>query len=274
MKHLIFNNFKNLNNLKFKIGKNNFISKHAVIHDNVTIGNNNKIHEGVIIYPNTIIGDNNNIFPRNVLGEFPVTSDDKYNNYKYKTKGLIIGNNNLFHVNNIIFSGIDNNTFIGNNNKFLAEIHIGHDVQIFDNVTFYARSIAAGYSIYLNYSNIGMFASINQKIVVGQYSMIGANNTITKHVFPYYININNKIHRLNEKKIPNNVKLYDNVLKEINMNLINKDLNLSKYNIPKDINNTLLEYTKYLDKGSLKISKKDTFEWGDNGECYIDKIEK
>jgi len=249
MKHLIFNNFKNLNNLnnlKFKIGKNNFISKHAIIHDNVTIGNNNKIHEGVIIYPNTIIGDNNNIFPRNILGEFPVSSDDNYHNYNYNTKGLIIGNNNLFHVNNIIFSGIENKTFIGNNNKILAENHIGHDVKILNNVTFYPRCIAGGYSIYLNYSNIGMSSIMHQKIVVGQYSMIGANNTVTKHVFPYYININNKLHRLNEAKISKDMNIYDETLKEINKNIMSKKFDLSKYNTTKDIHEILSEYTKYI----------------------------
>ena len=229
-----------------RIGKNNFISKNAVIHDNVTIGNNNKIHEGVIIYPNTIIGDNNNIFPRNILGEFPVSSDDNYN-YHHNTKGLIIGNNNLFHVSNIIFSGISNKTCIGNNNKFLAENHIGHDVKICNNVTFYPRCIAGGYSIYLNNSNIGMSSIMHQKIVIGQYSMIGANNTITKHVFPYYININNKIHRLNEKKIPKDINIYDTNLKEIN-NILNTniDLDLSKYNITKEIHEILSEYIKYI----------------------------
>lgn len=252
MKHIFnnLNNFKNLNNLnnlKSKIGKNNIISKNAIIHDNVTIGNNNKIHDGVIIYPNTTIGDNNNIFPRNILGEFPVSSDDKYINYNYKTKGLIIGNNNLFHVNNIIFSGIDNKTFIGNNNKFLAENHIGHDVKILNNVAFYPRCIAGGYSIYLNNSNIGMSSIIHQKIVIGQYSMIGANNTITKNVFPYYININNKLHRLNGSKISKNINIYDTTLKEIN-NIMNKnvELDLSKYNITKEMHEILTEYIKYI----------------------------
>jgi UDP-N-acetylglucosamine acyltransferase len=206
--------FKNI-----KIGKNNFISPNAIIHDNVTIGDNNNIYENVIIYPNTTIGNNNNIFPRNIIGEFPISSSDKFKSYDFNlTKGVTIGNNNLFHVNNIIFSGIDDKTFIGDSNKFLAENHLAHDVKVMNNVTFYPRCIQGGYSIYLNNSNVGMGAIIHQKTVVGQYSMIGANSTVTKHVFPYYININNKIHRLNESKIPSYVKEYDDVLKEIDSN--------------------------------------------------------
>ena len=220
---MLLRSFKNL-----KIGKNNFISPKAIIHDNVTIGDNNNIYDDVIIYPNTLIGNNNNIFPRNIIGEFPISSDDKYNKYDFNlTKGVEIGNNNLFHVSNIIFSGIDDKTFIGNNNKFLAENHIAHDVKVFNNVTFYPRCIPGGYSVYLDYSNIGMSAIIHQKTVVGQYSMIGANSTITKNVFPFYININNKLHRLNEKKIPDGVKKYDDILQEINNNYIKKNYELS-----------------------------------------------
>jgi UDP-N-acetylglucosamine acyltransferase len=230
--------FKNL-----KIGKNNLISPKAILYDDVTIGDNNNIYDDVIIYPNTTIGNNNNIFPKNIIGEFPVSSDDKYNTYNFNlTKGVSIGDNNLFHVSNIIFSGIDNKTFIGNNNKFLAENHIAHDIKVINNVTFYPRCILGGYSIYLDNSNIGMSAIIHQKIVVGQYSMIGANSTITKHVFPYYINIGNKLHRLNEKKIPENVKQYDNILQEINKNFILKKYDTSKYKLSNEIDDILTEY--------------------------------
>ena len=75
---MLLRSFKNL-----KIGKNNFISPKAIIHDNVTIGDNNNIYDDVIIYPNTLIGNNNNIFPRNIIGEFPISSDDKYNKYDF-----------------------------------------------------------------------------------------------------------------------------------------------------------------------------------------------
>jgi hypothetical protein len=75
--------------------------------------------------------------------------------------------------------------------------------------------------------------------------MIGANNTITKHVFPYYININNKLHRLNETKISKDINIHDTTLKEIN-NIISKNVDLSKYNITKEIHEILTEYTKYI----------------------------
>ncbi len=189
------------------IGKNNYISKKAIIYDNVKIGNNNKIYDDVIIYPNTIIGDNNIFFNGNIIGEYPVQSNGSFQDYDFtKTYGVIIGNNNFFHIKNIVFCGTEVNTTIGNNNKILCDCHINHDCFIGDNVTMYPRSTLCGFVKCLNNSNIGGAAFIHQKKIIGQYSMIGANNFVGKNVFPYYIFINNKCTRLNTLKIPNYIK--------------------------------------------------------------------
>jgi acyl-[acyl carrier protein]--UDP-N-acetylglucosamine O-acyltransferase len=92
---------------------------------------------------------------------------------------------------------------------------------------------------YLNNSNIGMASVIHQRTIVGQYSMIGANNMITKNVFPYYINISNKIHRLNKVKLPEHILNYDQTLREIQHNFENKSYELDKYDLPIDIKNVL-----------------------------------
>jgi UDP-N-acetylglucosamine acyltransferase len=225
------------------IGKNNNISESAIIHNNVVIGDNNYIGDNVVILPNTIIGNNNKIFNGNIIGEFAINSSDDFSEYDlYKCKGVIIGDNNLFHIKNLIFSGIENKTYIGSNNKILGECHIGHDTQIYNNVTIYPRVITGGYSKLLNYSNIGMCAVIHQRKIIGQYSMIGGNNMVTKNVFPYYININNKSHRLNEIKLPEHIKNIDSCLMEIQDNFTKKNYDLSFYNLPNDVINDLNLY--------------------------------
>jgi len=86
------------------IGKNNYIEKGVKIYENVVIGNNNKIYDGTFIYPNTVIGNNNVILNNNILGEYGVEArDDNFEEKKFG--GLIIGNDNYFHVDNIIFNG-------------------------------------------------------------------------------------------------------------------------------------------------------------------------
>ena len=227
--------------MNFKSGFNNIISPSVIIHDNVVIGNNNFIGDNVIIYPNTIIGNNNKIFNGNIIGEFPIhTSLSDYD--LSICKGVIIGDNNILHIKNLLFSGFENPTIIGNNNKILAEVHIGHDTIIKDNVCIYPRVIIGGYSILLDNCNIGMGTVIHQKRTIGQYSMTGANNMVSKHVFPYYININNKITRLNKIKIPIEIIEFDKIdeiLKEIYNNFINKNFDILKYHLSDEIKNVL-----------------------------------
>ena len=228
-----------------KIGKNNYISSSVVMHDNVVIGDNNKIYDDVIIFPNTTIGDNNKIFPRNMFGEVCPTTDEKYQHYDFNLfKGVHIGNNNLFHVENCILAGIYEKTTIGDNNKFLGRVYVGHDANIKNNITFYPNIWVGGHSVFLDHSNIGMGSLINQRVVIGNYSMISSSSIIAKHCFPYYININNKIHRLNDKKNPENLLEYEQFFREINSNINKKNYCIEKYNLPDNILNNINEYIK------------------------------
>lgn len=205
MHKLCIHGFKNL-----KIGKNTYISPTAKIYDNVTIGDNNKIYDDVIIYPNTIIGNNNIIHNRNIIGEIPIQSNGMFQDNDYsKTKGVKIGNNNFFHVGNLIFAGVERQTEIEDGNKLLSECHIDHDVIIYKNVTLYPRVTMAGYSEGLDCSNIGGQAFISQRKIVGQYSMVGGSQLIAKNVFPYFVYINNKITRFNTIKLPEYIKEND-----------------------------------------------------------------
>jgi len=222
---------KVLHSLKNIIGKNNYISRTAIIHENVKIGDNNKIYNNVVIYPNTVIGDNNNIFNNNIIGEYPVQTNTKYRDYDFtKTFGTNIGNNNFFHVRNIIFAGVERPTVINNNNNILAEVHIGHDTIIYNNVTLYPRVITGGFSECMDYSNVGGYGFIQQKKIVGKYCMVGGSQLVAKNVFPYFVYVNGKITRLNH------IKLSDDILKnEIEIKKLaqeyyngNRDLNLNK----------------------------------------------
>jgi UDP-N-acetylglucosamine acyltransferase len=236
MHRYLLNSFYNI-----KIGKNNIISKSVKIYENVIIGNNNKIHDNVVIYPNTIIGDNNIILNNNIIGEYPVQASDNYRDYDFKkVKGTKIENNNFLHVRNIIFAGIKRHTFIGNNNSLLAECHMGHDSIIHNNVTFYPRIIMGGFSEYLDYSNIGGYGFIQQRKIIGQYSMIGGSQLVTKDVFPYFVFVNGKITRLNHIKLSENVINHENELKKIAEEFYkgnNKNINLS--NLSDEIKNDL-----------------------------------
>jgi UDP-N-acetylglucosamine acyltransferase len=231
MHRYLLNSFRNI-----KIGSNNSISKSVKIHENVIIGNNNKIYDDVTIYPNTIIGDNNIILNNNVIGEYPIESKDNYRDYDFnKMKGTIIGNNNFFHIKNITFSGIETPTKINNNNKILAECHIGHDTIINNNVTIYARSMTGGYSEYLDYSNVGVYSFIHQRRIIGQYCMIGGSQLVAKNVFPYFIFIKGKVTRLNNIKLTDEIKKHETELKKLAEEYYNGNKNLVLDNLSDNV---------------------------------------
>jgi UDP-N-acetylglucosamine acyltransferase len=181
------------------IGKNNYIEKGVKILDNVIIGNNNKIYSGTIIYPNTKIGNNNVILDNNIIGEHPIEAKEIFDGKKFG--GVEIGNNNFFHVNNLIFNGYYRKTLIGNNNKILADCHISHDTNIYDNVILYPRVTTGGITILMNYSTMGIGSFIQQNSVLGKYSMIGMGNVASHNVFPFFIYFNQKYLRFNKVKI-------------------------------------------------------------------------
>lgn len=244
-----------------RLGLNNIIKKNVTIYENVIIGNNNKIYENTVIYPNTIIGDNNIILNNNIIGEYPIVSSLNYSNFIEKQyNGVVIGNNNFFHVRNIIFSGYDKRTIIGNNNKLLAENHIGHDTQINDNVVLYPRCITGGYSILLNNSVMGFNSTIQQRMVLGSYSMIGAGNNISHNIFPYYIIINGKYIRLNIKAIPETLLItnFDDELKYIisklkNEKKISYDINNRISLLPENIKINIKDFIKNINIDDVKI---------------------
>jgi acyl-[acyl carrier protein]--UDP-N-acetylglucosamine O-acyltransferase len=235
------------------IGKNNYIEKGVKIYENVVIGDNNKIYKGTVIYPNTVIGNNNVILNDNILGEHPVDSRYKFTEKMFN--GLEIGDNNMFHIRNLVFSGHCRKTKIGDNNKVLAECHIGHDVHIRNNVALYARVLVGGISTLLDNSTMGVQSVIQQRSVIGEYAMLGMGNASSHNIFPFYIYFDRKYVRFNKVKIPeelHGVYNYDSELRAIITDLKNNSCDKSvvdSYNIPDNIKQCI---SSFLDTIEIK----------------------
>ena len=231
------------------IGKNNYIESSVKICENVVIGDNNKIYDGTVIYPNTKIGNNNVILNNNILGEHPVNAKV---NFKEKVfGGLEIGNDNFFHVNNLIFNGYSKKTLIGNNNKLLAESHVGHDTDIHNNVVLYPRVITGGLTTLMDFSTLGMYSSIQQNSVLGSYSMVGMGNHVSHNVFPFFIYLNRTYLRLNTAKIPEELHMnkYENelinLISDLKQNNCDKEL-VRKYNLPDNISAHVYNFINHI----------------------------
>jgi UDP-N-acetylglucosamine acyltransferase len=157
---------------------NNQIHPTAIIGKNVKLGQNNIIGPYCIIYNNTIIG-NNNLFQSSVIVGSPAEHRDYLHNTNNKF-GVIIGNNNVFREFVTINSGTNRETQIGNNVTMLRCSHLGHDVIVEDKVTLSCNVLIGGESYIMEGVNCGLGAVIHQYSVLGAYSMIGMNSTVTK----------------------------------------------------------------------------------------------
>lgn len=158
------------------------IGPYSIIGKNVKIGKNTVIHNHAVI-ENSYIGDNCEIFSGAVIGsmsqDLKSTSEISY---------VVIGNNNTIReyvtINTSSFK--DGKTEIGNNNLFMAYVHIGHDC-ILGNNNILANSVnLGGHCVVENNCVIGGLTGIHQFVRVGSYSMTGGLTRVTQDIPPFF----------------------------------------------------------------------------------------
>jgi UDP-N-acetylglucosamine acyltransferase len=165
------------------IAKNVEIGPYTVIGANVEIGEGTKIASHAVITGRTKIGCNNKIFQFASIGADP--QDLKY---KGEDTLLEIGNNNVFREFCTVNRGTEQGggvTRIGDNNLFMAYVHIAHDCILGNNIVLSNNTSFAGHVIVDNYVVFGGFALIAQFCTVGAYSFVGAATGINKDVLPF-----------------------------------------------------------------------------------------
>lgn len=166
-----------------QIGENVVIGPFTVIGPNVIIGDNTKIGSNVVIKENTTLGKNNTIHPFASIG-----GDPQVINYSNKGSFLEIGDNNTFHENVTINRGDvsgNNLTKIGNNNLFMACVHVAHDCIVHNNTILVNNSVLAGHVILEDYAVVGANCGIHQFCRVGKHSFLARFVPIVKDVLPY-----------------------------------------------------------------------------------------
>ncbi len=154
-----------------------FISSEAVIGDGTTIAHN------TCIYGKTTIGKDNKIFSHTVIGSIP--QDLKFNGEDVE---IIIGDNNTireFTLFNPGTKGGGSKTVIGNNNLFMAYVHLGHDVIISNNCIFANAATLAGHVEVGSFAVIGGMTPIHQFVRIGDYAMIGGASALSQDIPPY-----------------------------------------------------------------------------------------
>ena len=162
------------------------IGPFCIIGDNVEIDSGSSILSHSVVKGPTKIGKNNTIYQFSSIGED--TPDKKYKGEKTE---LIIGDDNIFREGTTIHRGTIQDkalTKIGNNNLFMAYAHVAHDCIVGDSNVFANSAGIAGHVEVGNFVTLGGFSAVHQFCILGDYSFVGMNSSITMDI-PAYVKV-------------------------------------------------------------------------------------
>ncbi|MDE1460388.1 acyl-ACP--UDP-N-acetylglucosamine O-acyltransferase [Spartinivicinus poritis] len=165
---------------KAKVAEGVEVGPWSYIGPEVEIGPGSVIHSHVVIKGPTQIGKNNRIFQFASVGE-----DCQDKKYQGEPTRLEIGDNNIIREGCTIHRGTvqDNSaTIIGNNNLFMAYVHVGHDSIIEDDCIFANNAAIAGHVKVGRGAILGGYTTVHQFCMVGAYSMSAAHTAVFKDI--------------------------------------------------------------------------------------------
>jgi UDP-N-acetylglucosamine acyltransferase len=166
-----------------RIAEDVTIGPWTIIGPDVEIGSGTWIGPHVVIRNSTKIGRDNEIFQFASIGEDP--QDKKYQGEK---TFLEIGDRNVIREFCTFNRGtVQDNTVtrIGDDNLFMAYVHIAHDCRVGNHTIFANNASLAGHVIVEDYAILGGFAGVFQSCRVGANSFASMGAMIDKDVPPF-----------------------------------------------------------------------------------------
>ncbi len=168
-----------------ELGSDVKIGAYSVVGANVKIDNGTVVAPHVFIDGHTSIGKNNKIFSYTAIGGEPQSVS-----YKDEPTKTVIGDNNVFRENITVNRGtvIDEGiTSIGDNNLFMAYVHIAHDCRLGSNLLFSNNASLAGHVRCGDHVVLAGYTLIHQFVRIGEYSFCGVNTYCTLDIPPFML---------------------------------------------------------------------------------------
>jgi UDP-N-acetylglucosamine acyltransferase len=166
-----------------RIGDGTTIGPNCVIGPAVRIGRGCRIGASVVIEGETEIGDSTQIYPMASIGLAP--QDLKY---KGEHTRLRIGRRNIvreFVTINRGTVGGGGETVIGDDNLFMAYVHVAHDCHVGSHTIFGPHATLGGHVEVEDYANISAGSAVHQYCRVGRHGFIGGYSVVTKDALPF-----------------------------------------------------------------------------------------
>ena len=168
-----------------RLGENVHVGPFSVIGAGVEVGDGSWIGPHVVINGPTRIGRQNRIFQFSSLGEAP--QDLKYAGEPTR---LEVGDRNIvreyctFSRGTVAGGGL---THIGDDNLFMAYVHVAHDCHVGSKTVFANCASLAGHVSVGDYAILGGFTGIHQFCRVGAHCMTGIATITFKDVPPFIL---------------------------------------------------------------------------------------
>jgi len=159
------------------------IGPYSLIGPHVEIGAGSRIGPHAVITGHTRIGERNRIFQFTSLGEVP--QDKKYRDEPTR---LEIGDDNMvrefctFNCGTAQDAGV---TRVGNDNWFMAYVHLAHDCQVGNHTIFANNAQLAGHVHVDDYVILGGYTGVHQFCRVGAHSITGIGSVVLKDIPPF-----------------------------------------------------------------------------------------
>ena len=178
-----------------RVASNSVVEPGVVLGAHVSIGPFCVISAGVVIGEGTIVGSHSvingltTIGRDNTIGQYAsigeVNQDLKYANEPTK---LVIGDRNQIGTKSTLHRGTiqgQGTTLIGNDNRFLDGVHIGHDCVVGNGTLMGDNSGLAGHVILDDGAQVGFLCAIHQFCVLGAHARVADQSGVVQDIPPF-----------------------------------------------------------------------------------------
>ena len=166
-----------------KLGSNVQVGPFSIVGPEVEVGDGTWIGPHVVIHGPTRIGKDNKIFQFASIGEVP--QDLKFAGER---SYLEIGDRNTIREGVTMSRGTAGGggvTRVGDDNLFMAYVHIAHDCQVGNRVVFANNATLAGHVEVGDGAVLGGFVGVHQFCKIGRGVMMGVGSVALKDIPPY-----------------------------------------------------------------------------------------
>jgi UDP-N-acetylglucosamine acyltransferase len=166
-----------------RIGAGTVVGPHAVIGPDVVIGRGCRVGASAVLDGHTTVGDETEFYPFASIGLPP--QDLKY---KGEPTELHIGRRNIFREFVTIHRGTaggGGRTTIGDQNLFMAYVHVAHDCHVGSHTIFGLGATLGGHVSVDDFATISAYSGVHQFCRVGRHAFIGGYSVVTKDALPF-----------------------------------------------------------------------------------------